>query len=381
MIGQTVSHYRITRQLGAGGMGVVYEALDLKLDRSVALKFLPPELTRDPEAKTRFIQEAKAASALDHPNVCNIHEIGETDDGQLFIAMACYEGETLKERIAGGPLPIDEAVDITRQIAEGLAKAHERGIIHRDIKPANIFLTTDGLAKLLDFGLAKLAGQTRLTKTGNTVGTAAYLAPEQARGEEVDSRADVWCLGATIYEMVTGRLPFRGDHEQAVIYSIQNEQPESLTGLRSGIPSELERIVGKCLAKDRAERYATATDLSVDLRCVQRELAGEITTSPFPGIRAVTGERTHRWPWIIGLIALVGIVGMTAWLILKPGEGKVDAADMSLAIVEFQDLATPNDPNRSIGLSFLLNTGLVEGSPIRVVSSSLIHDVCRRRSE
>ena len=210
MIGKAVSHYRITRELGAGGMGVVYEAVDTKLDRTVALKFLPPESTRDPDAKARFVHEAKAASAIDHPNVCNIYEIDETEDGQLFLAMACYEGETLKDRIARGPLPIDEALDITRQVAEGLTEAHAREIVHRDIKPANIFITDDGLVKILDFGLAKLAGQTLLTKTGTTLGTAIYMSPEQARGDVTDHRTDLWCLGVVMYEMVTGQVPFQG---------------------------------------------------------------------------------------------------------------------------------------------------------------------------
>jgi serine/threonine protein kinase len=207
MIGKTVSHYHITKQLGAGGMGIVYEAVDLKLDRPVALKFLPPELTRDSEAKARFVQEAKAASALDHPNVCTIYEINETDEGQMFIAMACYEGETLKERIAQGPVPVPDALDIIQQMGGGLAKAHEQGIVHRDIKPANIFLTSDGLVKILDFGLAKLSGQTRMTKTGTTLGTVAYMSPEQARGEETDHRTDLWCVGVLLYEMLAGQLP------------------------------------------------------------------------------------------------------------------------------------------------------------------------------
>ena len=237
MIGKTISHYKITGELGAGGMGVVYEAVDTKLNRTVALKFLPPESTRDPDAKARFVHEAKAASALDHPNVCTIYEVDETDDGQLFLAMARYEGETLKERIDRGPMPLDDAMDITRQVAEGLTKAHERDIVHRDIKPANIFIMEDGLVKILDFGLAKLAGQTLLTKTGTTLGTAGYMSPEQARGGATDQRTDLWCLGVVLYEMVTGQLPFKGDHEQAIIYAILNQEPGRVTGLRTGVPA------------------------------------------------------------------------------------------------------------------------------------------------
>ena len=300
MIGETISHYRIARQLGAGGMGVVYEAVDTRLDRMVALKFLPPESTRDPGAKARFIHEAKAASAIDHPNVCNIYEIGETDDGQLFLAMARYEGETLKERIARGPLPISEALDITRQVAEGLTEAHARGIVHRDIKPANIFITEGGLAKILDFGLAKLSGLTRLTREETTLGTAHYMSPEQAGGREVDHRSDLWCLGVVLYEMVTGLAPFRGDYAQAVTYAILSSDPEPVTGLRTGVPLELERIIGKCLAKDPLERYQHADDFLADLTHLNRQ-AG---MSPLDDV----GQQ-HR-KGVRGAVVLLGAIAL-----------------------------------------------------------------------
>jgi len=266
MIGKTISHYQITRQLGAGGMGVVYEAVDTKLDRTVALKFLPPESTRDPDAKARFVHEAKAASAIDHPNVCNIYEIDETDDGQLFLAMACYMGETLKEKIGRGPLPIDEALDITRQAAEGLAKAHELNIVHRDIKPANIFVTNDGLVKILDFGLVKLSSQTMLTKTGVTMGTISYISPEQFKGEDVDQRSDIWALGVVLYEMITGEVPFRGDYEQAVMYSILNKAMKPVRSSRSELPTDVECLIGKLLSKDTNERYQASTELVTALK-------------------------------------------------------------------------------------------------------------------
>ena len=212
MEGERLSHYEILERLGGGGMGVVYKALDTKLNRHVSLKFLPPELTRDDEARTRFIQEAQAASALDHPNICTIHEIDSTPEGQMFIAMAFYDGVTLKKRIGQGPLPIDEALDIAIQVAQGLVKAHQAGIVHRDIKPANVMLTKDGFVKIVDFGIAKLLGVTGPTQVGSTLGTVAYMSPEQVAGEDVDPRTDVWALGAVLYEMLTGQLPFKGEN-------------------------------------------------------------------------------------------------------------------------------------------------------------------------
>jgi serine/threonine protein kinase len=228
MIGKTISHYKILEKLGEGGMGTVYKAEDTKLKRTVALKFLSPELTREPVAKRRFIHEAQAASALQHHNICTIHEIDETAEGQLFISMDCYDGQTLKEKIAGGSLAVDEALGLAVQVAAGLSKAHGAGMVHRDIKPANIMVTNDGIAKILDFGLAKLAGQTKVTKTGMTVGTIAYMSPEQARGEPADARSDIFSLGAVLYEMLTGELPFPGEHEAAVIYGIMNSDPKRL---------------------------------------------------------------------------------------------------------------------------------------------------------
>jgi serine/threonine protein kinase/tetratricopeptide (TPR) repeat protein len=281
MIGQTISHYRILSKLGEGGMGVVYKAEDLKLRRTVALKFLPPESTRDPKAKTRFIYEAQVASALDHPNVCTIYEIDETGDGRLFIAMACYEGETLKKRIARGPLPLEEALDIAKQVAQGLAKAHEQEIVHRDIKPANIFITNDGMVKIVDFGLAKLERGARLTRVGTTVGTAAYMSPEQAKGEKVDQRTDVWATGVVLYEMLAGQLPFKGDLDQVVIYSILNREPQALAAARPGLSADLEQIVFKALAKSPEQRYQLMKELIADLGSLMEGTKLDITaTSP-----------------------------------------------------------------------------------------------------
>jgi len=265
MIGKSISHYKILEKLGEGGLGVVYKAEDVKLKRPVALKFLAPVLSRDPEAKERFVNEARAASALDHPNICTIYEIGETEDGQLFIAMAFYDGESLREKIKKGSLDIEEAVGLGTQIAEGLSKAHSRGIVHRDMKPANVMITIEGTAKIIDFGLAMLAGQARLTKTGSTSGTAAYMSPEQARGEHVDNRTDIWSLGVAVYEMVTGQLPFKADYETALIYSILNDAPKLMSSLRSGVPRELESVIKKALEKSPEGRYKNMAEFRDNL--------------------------------------------------------------------------------------------------------------------
>ena len=269
MIGRTISHYRIIGKLGEGGMGVVYRAVDTRLDREVALKFLPPESTRDPEAKSRFVIEAKAASALDHPNICNIHDIDETPDGRMFLAMTCYEGETLKQRLQGGPLAVDEAVEVAVQISRGLIKAHSHDIIHRDIKPANIFLSADGLVKIVDFGLAKLSGGSGMTRAGATLGTVSFLAPEQIRSEEVDNRTDIFALGVTMYQMVTGRLPFRGDNDQAVLYAILHLDPLPISQVRPDLPPAFARIVDRCLLKNAGSRFGSVSELLHELEALQ----------------------------------------------------------------------------------------------------------------
>jgi serine/threonine protein kinase len=293
MVGTTVSHYKILEHLGGGGMGVVYKAQDLKLDRNVALKFLPPDLTRDPEAKQRFVHEAKAASALQHNNICTVHDIDQTDDGQMFIVMDLYEGETLKKKIERGPLRIDDAVDIAIQVAQGLAKAHEHGIVHRDIKPANIIVTNDGVAKIVDFGLAKLTGRTLLTKTGTTLGTAAYMSPEQARSEEADNRTDIWSLSVVLYEMLTGKRPYESEYQQALVYSILNENPKPMKELRPEVPEALEKI----------DRRAMARDWKIDIRGQMSFYRTSVLTRPAlisrnrrEGFRAGNGkESTQSW--------------------------------------------------------------------------------------
>ena len=264
----TAGKYRILEEIGRGGMGVVYKAEDIKLNRPVALKFLPPQWTADPEARERFILEARAASALDHPNICTVYEIGETEDKQLFIAMACYEGESLREKIQRGLLRSDKAIEIAVQVARGMAKAHQKGIVHRDIKPANILITEGGVVKIVDFGLAKLAGRARLTKEGSTVGTAAYMSPEQVKGEPVDQRTDIWSLGVVLYEMVEGRLPFKGEFEQSLAHSILTSEPEPATKINKDLPPGLEQVILKCLTKNPAGRYLSMDELADDLNAV-----------------------------------------------------------------------------------------------------------------
>ncbi|MGH7454534.1 MAG: serine/threonine-protein kinase, partial [bacterium] len=261
MIGRTVSHYKILEQLGQGGMGVVYKALDLKLNRTVALKFLPPHLTQDQEAIDRFINEAQAASALDHANICTIHEINETEEGQLYIVMAYYAGETLEKKVASGKLQVTEAIQIAIQTAQGLLRAHEAGITHRDIKPSNLIITLRGEVKIIDFGLVKLAGPSQSTKTGNASGTVAYMSPEQAQGKAVDHRTDIWSPGVVLYEMLAGELPFQGIGDQAVIFSIVNEDPRVVTALRQETPAMLVQLVHKAMQKNPADRQQTMAEL------------------------------------------------------------------------------------------------------------------------
>ncbi len=257
MIGSTVSHYRIIDKLGEGGMGVVYRAEDTKLERLVALKFLSADLTDDAVARERFVREARAASALEHPNICTIHEIGQADD-QIFIVMACVDGETLKGVLTRGPMPITEALDAAAQIADGLREAHEKGIVHRDIKPSNVMMTGRGLIKIMDFGLAKLAGVDDLTRARSTVGTVGYMSPEQHRGEDLDARSDIWSLGVLLYEMLTGRRPFAGKHQPAVLHAVLYEEPESLATLRPDASREIDALVRSMLEKNRRDRPRTA---------------------------------------------------------------------------------------------------------------------------
>ena len=324
MIGQTISHYKITAKLGEGGMGVVYKAEDTKLQRSVALKFLRSDALEDEEHKARFLREARAAAALNHPNICVIHEIDDASDAP-FIAMELVEGETVKQKIKARPLPLEEAVDIAAQTARGLQAAHEKGIVHRDIKSSNLMVTPQGQVKIMDFGLARLAARSQLTKTETILGTPAYMSPEQAQKRAADRRTDVWSLGVVIYEMVTGSLPFHRERVEAVLYAIGNDDPEPVTALRAGLPLELEWIIGKALAKDAADRYQHVEEMIVDLRALktgQRSPGSERTskdtvarpTVSVPAPRAV--RRPTRIsllvPWALLAVAVATLLAM--WL-------------------------------------------------------------------
>lgn len=299
--GQTVSHYRLLERLGAGGMGVVYRAEDTSLGRSAALKFLLPELTSDGEAKERFLVEARAAARLDHPNICTVYEAGESEEGQLFIAMAFYEGETLDHRIARGPLSEKEAVEIVTQVARGLGVAHSAGIIHRDIKPGNVIVTSSGISKILDFGLAKRS-ELSITRS-RTVGTTAYMAPEQIRGEKVTPATDVWSLGILLFELLTGQRPFRGDYEQAAMYAVLNDDPPRLRDLRPDISQPLEEIVERMLRKDPQCRFESMVELLLDLEAftpAEREPdKASVSSVPLPsdrkpGSRAASSSPRRR---------------------------------------------------------------------------------------
>jgi serine/threonine protein kinase/Tfp pilus assembly protein PilF len=280
MVGTTISHYRILEKLGEGGMGEVYLARDTKLDRKVALKFLPSQCSSDEQLKARFRREARAAAALNHPNIVTIYEVAQHDD-RLYIAMEYVEGESLKQLAVRKELTVDRAIEIALQIFEGLHKAHQAGIIHRDIKSHNILIDRDGRVRILDFGLAKIAREAMLTRMGTTVGTAAYMSPEQARGEEVDHRTDIWSSGVVLYEMLTGQMPFRGDHDQAVIYSILNNEPQSASRLRPDLPAELEQVLIRALAKDRGERYEQISEMLADLNSIKQGFeSGSTRTLP-----------------------------------------------------------------------------------------------------
>ncbi len=348
MVGQSISHYKIVAKLGEGGMGVVYKAEDTTLDRTVALKFLAQHLLNDEEAKKRFLREAKAAAALDHANICTVHEIAEVD-GKTFLAMAFLKGETLEERIAQGPLSLKDALDIARQVADGLEAAHEAAIVHRDIKPANIMVDAKGRATIMDFGLARLTEASRLTKLDTAMGTVAYMSPEQAQGMTVDSRSDLWSLGCVLYEMVSGQRPFQGQYDQALLYEIVHEEPAALTGLRTGVPVELELLGSKCLAKDREDRFQSAKEIMVDLRTLSEKLksghstvlrttnAEKAVPSTPEADRPRKPTRAWLWPAVAGVLAIVAIA--LAYLALRP-EPRATPVYLSIPLPPGQEITS-----------------------------------------
>ncbi len=365
MIGKTISHYKILQKLGEGGMGTVYKAQDTKLDRFVALKFLAPHLSRAEDEKKRFIHEAKAASALDHPNICSIYEIDETEDRQMFIAMAYYEGESLKEKIEQGLLPIQESIDIAMQVAQGLARAHEEGIVHRDVKPANIMITNRDEVKIVDFGLAKLVGGSMLTIEGTTLGTVGYMSPEQTHGEKVDHRTDIWSQGVVLYEMISGQLPFKGDYEQAVVYSILNEDPRPVTDLRTEVPVELERIVKKAITKNTDDRYQHTDEMMVDLKSLGKELETGITKA-WPITKKLSQRKRAFLYWSVTGILFLALIAL--FIFLPSKSGSVDKK--TIAVLPFKNLSESGDSDYfSDGITEDILTQLSKIGDLRVISS------------
>jgi len=361
MIGKTISKYKILEKLGEGGMGVVYKAQDLKLDRFVAIKFLPYYFSSDDERKKRFIQEAKTASSLDHPNIGAIYEFdeiaGDPGNSQMFIVMAYYEGETLKDRLENESLPIEKIINITTQVINGLSRAHKVGITHRDIKPANIILTKDDEVKIIDFGLAQRSETSQITKDGETPGTIAYMSPEQLMGDSVDSRTDIWSLGVVLYEMLTGNLPFKGEYEHAVVYSILNVDPEPMTGLPTDVPKELKMIIQKALTKNVDKRYQHIDDMLKDLNRLQdKSKIGRVS------------ERTNKpgkklyFATAIFAVLIISVVFVFFFQTHRQKE-PID----SLAVLPFDNLST--DPEQDVLAAQITDALILELSRISALKS------------
>ncbi|MDH3252427.1 MAG: FlgO family outer membrane protein [Ignavibacteria bacterium] len=389
MIGNTISHYKILEKLGEGGMGIVYKAHDTKLDRVVALKFLPHYLTSDAAEKERLFHEARAAAALTHQNVGVIYEIGEHED-HLFLAMEYVEGKTFKRLIEqeAETLSIKKVLESSIQVCEGLAAAHEKGIVHRDIKSDNIMITPKGQVKIMDFGLAKVKGATKLTKAGSTLGTAAYMSPEQAQGEEVDQRSDVFSLGVVLYELLTTKLPFRGEHQSALMYSLINEDPQPIARFNENVSPEIERIVLKALAKDPEDRYQHVDDLLADLRRERKNIeyvkTGYVRSATAPQTAPVTAQ-PQRTLWKYGMIAAVIVVVVALILVFNPFNLQIStqkstaaSATPSLAVMYFQNIPDPEDTDHTGDmLADLLITALSQTKGLEVISRERLLDIQR----
>jgi serine/threonine protein kinase/Tfp pilus assembly protein PilF len=360
MIGSTILHYKILEKLGEGGMGIVYLAEDLNLERKVAIKFLPRHIASNSVERERFKIEAKAAAALNHPNIATIHAIEESDD-DTFIVMEYIDGIELKDKIKSGPILIKAAINIAIQIAEGLEAAHKKGIVHRDIKSQNIMITNDGKVKIMDFGLAKLREGTQLTKVGSTVGTAAYMSPEQAKGEEVDNGTDIWSFGVVLYEMLTGKQPFKGDYEQAIIYSILNEKPE----LEGNISEALKYIVEKALAKDRKDRYQTAHEMQSDLEQLKNETFSKAYSKT---------SKNHPTPkkkkWIVPIVIVSFIVILTAvyFLFMNKQEETINGTRKMIVVVPFENLGPSENEYFADGLTEEITSKLSGISGLGVIA-------------
>jgi tetratricopeptide (TPR) repeat protein/predicted Ser/Thr protein kinase len=369
MIGKTLSHYKILEKLGEGGMGVVYKAQDTKLDRIVALKFLPQHSFADEDTKARFVQEAKAASAIDHPNISTVHDIDEVD-GQTFISMAYVDGRSLKEMAKAGDVPIQEIIKIAVQAAEGLGAAHKKGIVHRDVKSDNLMMTSDGHVKVMDFGLAKLKGSSGLTKAGQTVGTAYYMSPEQTKGEDVDQRSDIFSFGVVLYELITGQLPFTGDYDPAIAYAIINEPFKPVSELRPDVPPELESIVAKALEKDTAKRYQSMEEVVSDIRNLWEGRTSEI--------RPIVSSSPSKLRLIVPAAAIVILAAIFA-LKFVPGRGAPTAPlENTLAVMYFDNMVDAGDTGR-LGeiVANLLITDLSDSRFVKVVSSQRLYDILK----
>ena len=360
--GSTVARrYQIIEELGRGGMGVVYKAEDTKLKRTVALKFLPLELTHISEVKERFMREAQAAAALDHPNICTVYEFDEAEE-KTFISMAYIEGQSLKKKIESGPLELEEALKLATQVAEGLQEAHKRGVIHRDIKSANIMVDERGQAKIMDFGLARMAGATLLTKEATTMGTIAYMSPEQARGEEVDHRTDVWSLGVVLYEMFSGQLPFKGEQDQAVVYSILKEKPEPITDLKADIPVSIEQVVYRALEKSPDKRYQQVVELIDDLKSISAGIVPEEIKARLRKEKLHKRKRATLYAGAAGLIILMAVLYLTLFT------GRAEAIE-SIAVLPFENLTGDAEQEYFVdGVTDELIGQLGQISALRVIS-------------